>query len=91
MKCKPIEMIGKASYNIFLTQKVFYCFPGFLWERFSGRMLQLAAAAVICLLMGILFYRIETPFTDWLDRKTKNVWIHADKRLDDIALAISSG
>ncbi len=54
-------------------------------------MLQLAAAAVICLLMGILFYRIETPFTDWLDRKTKNVWIHADKRLDDIALAISSG
>lgn len=73
MKCAPLELLGKASYNIFLTQMVYYAFAaGYVGERIDGRALQLLANLAICLGVGVLFYYIETPLTKKIISYTKN-------------------
>ncbi len=65
LKCKVVELLGKASYNIFLVQMVYYNDWGgvFSYDVFENRAIQLLINMIICLPLGILFYYIETLIT----------------------------
>ena len=61
----PLELIGKASYNVFLVQMVFYRFAAsFFYNRISNRCILYLLFVTICLAGGIIFYYVETPITD---------------------------
>lgn len=76
IKCKPIELIGKASYNIFLVQSLYY----FVLAKTPGRFfelnmpLQILISIGICCAAGTLYYLVEKPVTDRLIKKT-NQWL----------------
>ena len=65
LKCKPIEELGKASYNIFLTQMVFYSYmAGDVYNVVSNnRALALLTCICINVIVGLIFYKIESKFT----------------------------
>ena len=57
IKYAPLEKVGKASYNIFLTQMVYYCY--LYWkikEIFENVYLNALVSIVICVIIGIVFY-----------------------------------
>ena len=58
----PLELIGKASYHVFLIQKVFFygMKSGFASLMVENRGLQIIMSVVICLTVGIAFYFAET-------------------------------
>ena len=66
----PVELLGKASYNIFLTQMVYYRYgTRYVYPHISNRILQLTANVVICLAVGVVFYLIENPLTRKLKKR----------------------
>ena len=67
----PLEFLGKASYNIFLTQMVWYRF-GFrrMKAEMTDRLWLLVADVVLCIVVGIIFYYVEAPVTRFVSRKT---------------------
>lgn len=67
---KPLEIIGKASYNIFLAQMVWYMVGSWhLEEIIHNRVFLLGANLLICIVGGVIFYYIETPITKWIIKK----------------------
>ena len=64
-KCAPLELIGKASFNIFLVQKLYYHFfaKDYIYTIVDGFYLRLIANIVICCIVGVIFYYIESPIT----------------------------
>ncbi|MCR4798017.1 MAG: acyltransferase [Lachnospiraceae bacterium] len=60
-----LEAMGRASYDIFLVQMVYYGYMGDTINRYIGKWLILGAAfnLVLCTALGLLFYRIEDPIT----------------------------
>lgn len=67
-----IEIIGKASFDIFLTQMVYYnCMTEYTYANISNRGLQLLANIFICVTVGVIFYYIENPITTRIMQKVK--------------------
>ena len=65
LKFKPLEIIGKASYNIFLVQMFYYAFiANMLYSVIKNYFFQLTTNFIICLVLGIIFYYIEYPITN---------------------------
>ena len=61
---KPLETIGKASYNIFLVQMVYYAYClGIVRSHISSHWIQLSLHIVVCIGVGLIFYAIEQPLT----------------------------
>lgn len=59
-----LELIGRASYNIFLAQMIYYwLFAEKVYEIIHGTFAQLLVNLVVCCLFGIIYYRIENPIT----------------------------
>lgn len=59
-----LEVIGKASYNIFLTQMVYYEFMArSMYEFVPSRIIQLIININICVIVGVVFYYLESPVT----------------------------
>lgn len=72
INCKPLELLGKVSFNIFLTQMVFYWVgASIIYSYVSSRKLQLLLCTIICVSVGVLFYWIEQPITKWLIKKIR--------------------
>ena len=65
LKCSLLKKFGKASYNIYLVQMVFYgCGGAWLVYHFVNlSILRLLICLVVCLGTGFVFYKIETPIT----------------------------
>ena len=63
LRCKPLELIGKASYHIFLVQMVYFQFSSIIYPMMKRRALQTPVSIVVCILVGIAFYCIEKPIT----------------------------
>ena len=69
IKLAPIELLGRASYNIFLSQMVFYAFfADLIYSVLNNMFLQLLISILICVLSGVGLYFLETPFTRKLIR-----------------------
>lgn len=61
---RPIEFIGKASYNIFLTQLVYYCTASRIIVKITSYMwVHVILNIFICVFVGIIFYLIEGRIT----------------------------
>lgn len=59
-KCYLLEAVGKASYNIFLFQLLyFYYLYSYLLDTYNNRVTQIIASIFICTVGGIIFYHIE--------------------------------
>ena len=69
---RPLETLGKASYNIFLMQKLYYGGgAALIYARVGNRVVQFIISLLICLVFGIAFYYIETPLTKYVMKKVK--------------------
>lgn len=65
-----LELVGKASYNIYLTQMLYYyTISNSLFQNIGSRKIQLLVSMLICVCSGILFYYAETPLTKYVQRR----------------------
>ena len=73
IRCDLFEILGKASYNIFLVQMVYFGFFDTLIHEFVGghMMLKLLFTVVINIAVGLLFYYIEVPVTKYIVERLK--------------------
>lgn len=71
-RCYVLEVIGKASYNIFLVQMVYYNYAGVMYSQVESRLLQILINILFCVIVGILFYCFETPIT----KKIRQILYH---------------
>ena len=87
VKILPLQEIGKASFNIFLVQMVFYgCGPAWLVYKIIDNMwLQLIVCICVCLVGGYIFYIIEHRLTSILINRIKD----RDYFKDDIIKTIN--
>ena len=70
--CSVIELLGKASYNIYLTQLGWYWAAARRVHDAAGiGILSLAIDIAACSLLGVIFYKIENPITRRLTGKLK--------------------
>ena len=61
---KPLELIGRASFNIFLVQMVYYTYAvNFVRRLIPNHSLCLVLHIVICVSVGLIFYLVEKPIT----------------------------
>lgn len=85
IKCKPIEFCGKASYNIFLTQMVFYyTLSDAVYKHITNRVLQLLICLSVNVIIGLVFYLVENKVTKLVIDKIrkKNYFIGAFRRME---------
>lgn len=72
LKYAPLELLGKASFNIFLVQMFYYwgiCRKIYLLV--PTRILQVLLSIIICCSVGIAFYKIENPITQRIVRRIR--------------------
>lgn len=55
----PIEILGKASYHIFLTQMVYYNWALHMYDRIDNIVVRNAINFGCCIAAGLLFYKVE--------------------------------
>lgn len=68
---KPLEIIGKASFNILLTQMVYYMyFAKYIYAAVDNKLIELLAGIGISLVIGVIFYYAEAPVTKFIVKKT---------------------
>lgn len=68
--CRPLEILGKASFHVFLTQMVWYaCVFWKITELVSSRFLRFFLSIAASIFLGVIFYYVETPMTKWLSSK----------------------
>lgn len=68
----PLEILGKASFHVFLTQMVWYaCISWKVTELVNNRPLRFTISIVASLALGVVFYYAETPITRWVGKKIK--------------------
>ena len=59
-----LELLGKASFNIFLTQMLYYSYAkSIVYSLVSNVIIRLCINFFICCVVGILFYYIESIIT----------------------------
>lgn len=64
---KPIEYIGKASYNIFFIQLLYYLhIDDMVYNHFGTGVSALMLSVAICVIFGLLFYIVESRITSLL-------------------------
>lgn len=71
IKSPFVEVLGKASYNIFLVQMVWYRFFFSIVEGNADRPMQLIISIIVCCSIGVLYYYLEMPLTKKIIEKIK--------------------
>lgn len=69
MQGRILEVLGKASYHIFVVQMVYYHYAGFLYARILYRGLRILVNLFICSVVGLLFYYMERPIINLIKKK----------------------
>lgn len=57
------ELLGRASFNIFLVQMVYYNGAWLIYPLLPNRFLQLTINILVCTFFGVVFYYVESPIT----------------------------
>ena len=72
LSSRLLAMMGKASFNIFLVQMLYYkFFADIVYSHFDSLLYGVIISILLCSVTGILFYRIEQPLSSTLLRKLK--------------------
>ncbi len=58
-RCKILELFGKASFNIFLVQMVYFNFIEWIPYQINSRLGQILINIIVCVSLGSIFYYIE--------------------------------
>lgn len=67
IRCAPLELIGRATYNIFLVQIIYYlAYCDYSKNYFSSWKIHLLFGIVVSLVIGVLFYLLESNVTRWI-------------------------
>ena len=67
ISCRPAELLGKASFNIFLVQMVYFTYAvGFVRKLVQAHFVQLCAHIGICVVAGLLFFFVEQKLTGFV-------------------------
>lgn len=70
----PIDLFGKASFNIFLVQMFYFVFADKIYGYVGNVFLRVLINLIICLTLGVLFYYIENPISKalitWVNKLT---------------------
>lgn len=73
VRWKLLEIFGKASYNIFIVQMMYYKYLHlYIKGRIPGLLGQLLVSMMICLSAGLIYYYIEFPCTKVVIKKIKS-------------------
>ena len=59
--CPPLELIGKASYHIFLAQMFYFYTCSDIYAAIENRWLEMGASLAITIIGGIVFYLVSQP------------------------------
>lgn len=74
---KPLEIIGRASYDIFLVQMIYYLFADYVYNRVTNRNWQVIVSVLVCIVGGVSFYYLENSITskirNYVVKKLQNV------------------
>lgn len=66
----PLEVIGKASFNVFLVQMIYYStYFEYVNAYVSNYVLCIVYAVIICVVAGLLFYFAESRITSFVVKK----------------------
>ena len=69
-----LECLGKASYEIFLVQMIFYTAgDDFVRKVIPSTFLQVFINILICCSVGVLYYRIEYPISMRITNRINNI------------------
>lgn len=68
---KPLELLGRASFNIYLVQMIYYNITDYVFPHISGPYAQLGVSTLICVIIGVIFYYLEQPLTGFIIGKIK--------------------
>lgn len=69
MRFKPLEIIGRASFNIFLVQMLYYIYYHFAVKEPAGDFAEYLLSVLICVTAGVLFWLLEQPLTKLIAKK----------------------
>lgn len=72
LKIPPLELLGRASYNIFLVQKVYYINGRKFYALIPGVVPDYLVSVAVCVLVGLLFYYVSEPITKWCCKKVQS-------------------
>lgn len=73
IKITPLQILGKASYDIYLVQMFYYAFlNSYVGKHIASRGYHLLFNICICCVVGTLYYLIENPITRGICSKVKN-------------------
>lgn len=78
-KIPVIQQLGKASYNIFLVQMVYYSGASLVYKKIHGTLLQIAISVITCCCLGYIFYKIETKITRYVVNGVRKRNYYKDK------------
>lgn len=68
-----LELFGKASYNIFLVQMIFFLKGAdIVYKYIPFVILRLIVLISICCIVGVLFYKLENPITKKIIKAIRN-------------------
>ena len=73
--CKGLELLGKASFHIYLIQMVYYnFFSERVYALVSSGQVRIIINIIICIVVGLVFYWVERPVTKLMVSLTRG-WI----------------
>ena len=84
-KNKYLETLGKASYDIFLVQMVYYNGAGLMYKYVENRLLQLLINIIVCVSVGLVFYYVETPLAKSVNKVAFNLVNRYETKLSKIS------
>lgn len=84
MRSRFMETVGRASYDIFLVQMVYYKSADLLvYRHIDSRPAQLLINIVVCVTVGLIFYYVETPLTKRIHDAAYRTWdMYLSKKQD---------
>lgn len=73
LRIRLLEVLGKASYNIFLVQMLYYNGREIEKKLIPNRCELFVIGIIACLMLGVIFYYIETPITKKIIKGAEHV------------------
>lgn len=70
----PLELLGKASYHIFLIQMLYYNNAYRVYNAVDGRLPDLLISVAVCIVVGVIFYYAETPLSRQIQRAVSKIY-----------------